>query len=236
MGALLTGIEKTASLIARCQIYEALYLKRVHFDQEEWKQAVMSLMSALVSLYATMLSFLGNAIRAYGHGAIIRTLSAILKPAEVIGFLDECQALENNLAIEVDNCERIFTRRFQASSEEQTEKLKQILVTPLLRTDSRVAALYENLEGLERLKILEWISSIPYEENHDFARQGRTNGTGEWLLRHEKYREWRASSASMILWLHGDRECHCVPVPDKNFLTRLDSRCWQNEARFYCRR
>ncbi|MCJ1271985.1 hypothetical protein MMC22_011891, partial [Lobaria immixta] len=204
MGALLTGVEKITSLIARCQIYEALYLKREGFQQAEWEQAVMTLKSALVSLYATMLRFLGSAIRAYNQGAIIRTLSAILKPAEVIGFLDECQALENNVAIEVDNCERIFTRRFHASSEERIEKLKQILETPLLRTDSRVAALCKKLESFERIKILKWISSIPYEENHDFASQGRTSGTGEWLLRHEKYCEWRASSASMILWLHGD--------------------------------
>ena len=212
MGALLTGVEKITSLIARCQIYEALYLKREQFEQEEWERAVMTLKSALVSLYATMLRFLGSAIRAYNQGAIIRTLSAILKPAEVIGFLDECQALENNVAIEVDNCERILTRRFHTSSEERIEKLKHILETPLLRTDSRVAALCKKLESFERLKILKWISSIPYEENHDFASQGRTSGTGEWLLRNEKYCEWRASSASMILWLHGDREYHCVNV------------------------
>ena len=140
----------------------------------------------------------------------------------MIGFLDKCQTLENNVAIEVDNCERVHARRFQASSEEHILKLKRILddlQTPILRIDSRVAALCERLDSSERLGILEWISDTPYEENHDFACQGRTTGTGEWLLEHDRYREWRASSASMILWLHGDRKCHCVFVPSRALLT-----------------
>ena len=225
MGALLTGVEKITSLIGRCQIYEILYLGDQQSEQEEWKQAVMNLTSALVALYATMLSFLASAIRAYDQGTIIRTLHAILNPAKAIGFLQECQSLENIVAIEVDNCERMHTRRTQMTSEKQIQKLEQLLAdfkTPMLRIDSRVAALCERLDNSERLNILEWISGIRYEENHFFARQRRIGGTGEWLLQHEKYREWRASSASVILWLHGARKCHlslCVcsrkSLPDK---------------------
>ena len=236
MGALLTGVEKITFLISRCQIYEALYLEKEQSEQEEWKQAMNNLTSAIVTLYAAMLSFLGSTIRAYNQGTLIRSLSAILNPTEVTGFLERCQTLENNVAIEVDNCERIFTRRIQASSEEQIQKLKQVLATPIMRIDSRVAALCEQLDGSERLKILEWISDIPYEDNHEFARQGRTSGTGEWLLHHDRYREWRTSSASMILWLHGDRECHCVHDQRKFFLTRPDSWRWEDEACFYSRR
>ena len=205
MGALLTGVEKMTSLIGRCQIYEALYLEKEQMEQEQWEQAGISLTSALVTLYATMLSFLASAIQD-DQGAITRTLRAILNPAKIIGFLEKCQTLEGDVAREVDNCEHIF----RASSKEHIQQLEQILndlQTPILRIDSRVAALCEQLDSSERLKILDWISGIPYEEDHSFARQGRTSGTGKWLLRHEKYREWRGSSASMILWLHGDREC-----------------------------
>lgn len=223
MGALLTGVEKMTDLIGRCQIYEALYLKGEQFEQDErkpreWEQAAINLTSALLALYAVMLNFLGRAIQTYRQHGIVRIMCAILSPSEVIGFQDKCHSLENNLAIEVDNCERIHTRQGQASSAEQTQKLKKILAdleTPILRIDSGVAALCERLDSSERLSILKWISGIPYRENHDFARQGRRRKTGAWLLQHERYREWRASSASMILWLHGDRECHCVPVQGK---------------------
>lgn len=198
-------------LISRCHIYEALYL-REQFEQE-WTPAITNLTSALVTLYASLLSFLASAIRAYNQGIISRTLCAILSPAEVIGLLDKCQNLENDLATEVDNCERICTRRVQATFDEQVQTLKHILVdlqTPILRIDSRVASLCERLDSSERQGMLEWISGICYEENHFFASQERTSGTGEWLLQHERYREWRTSSASMILWLHGDRESYCL--------------------------
>ena len=208
------------SLIGRCQIYEALYLQAEQSEKKEWKQAVKGLTSVLMTLYGTVLNFLGSAIRTYDRGVITRTLCAVLSPAEMICFLEKCQALEISVSMEVDNCERIHTRRFQAGSEEHVQKLKQMLddmQTPILRIDSRVAALCEKLDSSERRQILEWISGIRYAENHDFARQGRTSGTGEWLLRHEKYREWRASSASMILWLRGDRECHMFWLREKLF-------------------
>lgn len=228
MGALLTGVEKITPLIGRCQIYETLYLKNDQ-SKPEWMPAVKNLMSALVNLYAALLGFLAGATRFYSQGIISRTLNAILNPAEVIGFINKCQTLENNVAVEVDNCERIHAHQTQANSEEQIHNLKHILEafqTPILRTDSRVAALCEKLDSSERLSILEWISHIRYEENHFFACQGRTSGTGEWLLQHEKYRKWRASSASMILWLHGDRKCHCVANTTRIFLTRSDSWSW----------
>lgn len=215
MGALLTGVEKISSLISRCQIYEALYLTREQSGNEDWKLATMNLTSALMTLYATMLGFLASAIRAYNQSVIGRVVSAILNPAKMSGFLETFQALENSVVTDVDNCERIHSRRIQAVSEEQTQMLKEILAgleTPILRIDSRVADLCEKLKSSERGSILKWISGIPYKENHFFACQDRTSGTGEWLLRHEKYREWRTSSASMILWLHGDRKYHCALV------------------------
>lgn len=219
MGALLTGVEKMSTLISRCQIYETLYTERGQFDGEEWKQAVMNLTSALVALYANMLGFLGSAIRMYDQGAFFRTLCAMLNPDEVIGFLSKCQTLETNVAIEVDNCDRIHSRLVQASSAEHIQRLKQILgdlETPILRINSGIAALCQKTDSSEHREILRWILGIRYEENHFFARQGRTNGTGEWVLRHERYHGWRTSSASAMLWLHGDREyCYVLVLRER---------------------
>lgn len=209
MVALLTGVEKMTSLISCCQIYEALYLETEHSEREDWKQAITNLTSALVTLYAAMLSFLASAIQIFNQGTVTRTLCAILNPAGVIGFIKTCQALEINVTIEVENCERIDSRRAHASSGDQVQELTRILAdlkTPILQIDLRVAALCENLDSSERLSIFQRISAIRHEENHKFACQGQTSGTGGWLLRDERYREWRMFSASMILWLHGDRE------------------------------
>lgn len=220
MAALLTGVERMTSLISRCRIYEALYLKTKQSEQEDLGSAVTNLTSALVTLYTTMLEFLASALRASGQNLISRTLHAIFNPA---GFLENSQTLEENVAIEADNCERIHTRRVHAGAEEQIQQLKRILAdlkTPILRIDSRVATLCERLDSSERLSILKWISDICYEENHFHACQGRTKGTGKWLLQHEKYREWCSSSASMILWLHGNREYTSFRLFRKRVLTR----------------
>ena len=221
MGALLVGVERLTYLICRCQIYENLYLNDELSQPEEWKEAAKNLTSALLNLYSSMLTFLANAIRAYNQGAMSRTLHVILNPAEVTDLLDEWANLENDAELAANNCDRIYFRQtahqitfqIQASSQEQTQVLKQILAdlqSPILRIDSRVTALCERLDNSERREILRWISGIPYEENHNFACQGRTCGTGKWLLRHKQYHEWRSSSASMILWLHGDRKCHSL--------------------------
>lgn len=101
--------------------------------------------------------------------------------------------------IEASNCERICGQTVRGKLADLQE--------PIMRTDSQVAALYDRLNESERLEILAWVSDIPYESYHYAACKGRTGKTGEWLLRHELYREWRGSSASMILWLHGIRMC-----------------------------
>ena len=116
MGALLTGVEKTTSVIGRCHTYEALYLEKEQSEQEKWKQVATNLTSALMDLYAVMLSFLGMTIQAYNQN-ISRPLHAILNRSEVIGFLEKCQNQEDSVAKEVDNCERIHTHRIQAGSE-----------------------------------------------------------------------------------------------------------------------
>ncbi|RYP07284.1 hypothetical protein DL764_002599 [Monosporascus ibericus] len=65
----------------------------------------------------------------------------------------------------------------------------------------------------ERLKILEWISPIPYGKHHSTVKKARTSGTCEWLLQHERFREWEDTTSSVILWLQGS------PGAGKTFLT-----------------
>jgi hypothetical protein len=168
---------------------------------------VANLESALVTLYAAMLRFLSTANQLYDKNVAARAIHGILNPDKVVSFVDECRSLERRVDIEASNCERTCNR---AKSGECDERLKQLLAglqEPIVRVDSRVAALHDRLDESERSEILTWVSDIQYEGNHYTARKERADGTGEWLLRHERYREWRGSSASTILWLHGIRRC-----------------------------
>jgi hypothetical protein len=210
MGALLIGVEKVTYLISRCKIYEFLYLH----DKQSRPVVVENLelenlKLGLIELYAVILQFLAKANRLYkSFGA--RALHGILNPDEVVGFTNKCEKLETRVDIEAGNCERLYSRTVHANLDECGERLKQLLVDlqkPILRTDYRVAALYDGLNESERSDILNWLSNIQYEKNHCTASEGRTSGTGTWLLEHERFRYWRGSSSSTILWLHGIRRC-----------------------------
>ncbi|KAL7267013.1 hypothetical protein RUND412_010412 [Rhizina undulata] len=54
----------------------------------------------------------------------------------------------------------------------------------------------------ERLKILDWLSKIPFENHHLFIRSFRQADTGTWLLDKKEFIEWKDSSSSLTLWLH----------------------------------
>lgn len=55
----------------------------------------------------------------------------------------------------------------------------------------------------DRLKILSWLSTIPYAQHHKQVIDEVQDGTGLWFLHDSVYREWRDSRESSLLWLHG---------------------------------
>lgn len=203
MGAILIGVEKVAYLIDRCGLYEILYLQRA------FEQAETNLESALVTLYSHLLRFLALANRFYKKNNATRAGYGILNPNEFASFVEESASLEKRVDCEAHICESTYNRDMNVESVSRAHELKRLLIElkePIMRIDSRVAAMFRNLNSNKQSDILRWISSIPYEDNHKTARKGRTEETGEWLLNHEQYRDWRGSSASMILWLHGFRQ------------------------------
>ena len=140
----------------------------------------------------------------YDRSFISRILGSLLSP-EVLGFVETCKNLEAQVVTEARYLDRIQDRETNTKLESLLEDLK----LPILRVDARVGTLSDEYEVDKRNKILSWVSDIPYEEIHYVARKGWTNGTGKWLLDHERYVEWRASSTSTILWLHGMRKSLC---------------------------
>jgi hypothetical protein len=62
------------------------------------------------------------------------------------------------------------------------------------------------LVDFKREKINTWLSTIEYEKHHKNAREGLLKDTGRWLLQKPHFNEWKTSSASGVLWLHGIRE------------------------------
>ncbi len=56
---------------------------------------------------------------------------------------------------------------------------------------------------------------MPHMTHHKAMTQNCIPGSGEWLFRKKEFIEWRKSSVSSILWLHGIREfCPYIYIED----------------------
>ncbi|KAK2795666.1 hypothetical protein FQN52_003515 [Onygenales sp. PD_12] len=197
MGALLVGIETITYLVGRCAIYESLYRPGA-----TPKDALQNLEAALTELYAVILGLIALTYRLLSKNTGTRALHALVKPSDVLDYVNKCRDLQPRVDVEAQNCERILNRDAR-EVDLNTQKLLGILSTPILRSDKKVSTLLETVNDEERLKILDWISDVLYRADHHTVADNRTQGTCEWILKHPSYFEWYNTSSSVTLWLYG---------------------------------
>lgn len=67
--------------------------------------------------------------------------------------------------------------------------------------------LFDNIEESynehDRLKILSWLSAIPYHQHHKKSYSKVLEGTRSWFLQDTEYHQWKDCNQSAMLWLHG---------------------------------
>ena len=109
-------------------------------------------------------------------------------------------------------------RELRIESTDSASKVQALLTDfeePMTRTMNQVSILSDRLVDTrnesqlkeDRLAILRWLSDVQYRTHHRTLAKGLLEGTGSWLLNKREYVEWRNSSVSSVLWLHGIREC-----------------------------
>ncbi|KIM99246.1 hypothetical protein OIDMADRAFT_65994, partial [Oidiodendron maius Zn] len=131
-------------------------------------------------------------------------------------------------------------KRLAKSHTEQMLKLSEHLSHPVKRVAEQLSEITDFLDTEKRLGILQWLSTVPYEQHHQNVRKDRLLGSGMWLLSKSEFTLWRSSSVSSILWLHG------IPGSGKTKLVSLiidylieESKTSQTPAPiayFYCAR
>jgi hypothetical protein len=196
VGNLIVSIEKLSCLISRGAIYERLY-----HPGSVPADVLDNLHDAMIKMYCAILQMMGQCYRIFHKSSALRVLHAIFND-DVVERLKECKELEVQVEREAHNCER--TRSLEADAE--TQRLLGVLQELILRTDERVLSLLEMTGDRERLEILDWVSTVLYGSNHNAVTEARTPETCEWLLSHNSYLEWQGTSASIVLWLCGNRE------------------------------
>jgi hypothetical protein len=219
-GSVLEGMEAIAHLINKYAIFEDLYLR-------EELSATGQLRHALVKLYTAVLRYLSKAKRYYSMTTAMRMAGSLLSFAE-----DDFATLLDHIVREQSNVDRyagLVDAEYQratydslkaADSENQRGRaeLKDLLrdlEKPINRVSTQLADLHDNLQSSKRREILNWMSSVPYEQHHGNIRRDRLESSGLWLLHKDEFRLWRKSSTSSILWLHG------IPGSGKSKLASL---------------
>ena len=207
MEFLLTGVERSMNITSRCRIYEILYLDSTRCEEtdDQMKPAFQHLSAALISLCAVVLRFLAKACRVFSKSGVRRAQGATFNPGMFEGLVEQLQVLDTEVVAAVGNCKEAWNRNAHRDAGRLLGILKD-LEEPAQRIDLGVKAFLQSFDTNRRTKILQWISAVPYEGNHDTASMGHTSGTGEWLLQHDTYMEWRTSDTCNILWLHGIRK------------------------------
>lgn len=206
MAALLTGTETVTYLVSRCKMYEILYL----YDGKTG-EALKHLCTSIRLLYTEILHFMAQTIRHYNHNTASRMAIAAFSLDTVQSFTQKAQALAQRIEVDASNCERAHAHEADDVVQKTFTAIEQMLTdleAPILRTDQRVANLWDHSKQSKQYAMLTWISDVPYEAQHKFIREKRTEGTALWLLNHSSYTNWRKSSASTFLWLYGIRRFH----------------------------
>ena len=220
-GAMAEGLETVTSHITRCKTYENLYLSRS-------SSARADLEYHLLRHYAVILTYLATARRYYTKSTVRRLGTSVFETSDSV---DAC--LSNIAAgrDEVERCARLIDselfrgingavshtqvsinaiagdlRSVSTSQDSQYLSLKDIMSSfeqPILRAAAQVSDIHASLAKKERRKILAWLSSVQYREHHKTSYNAVMPGSGAWLQKKPEFVDWKSSSASSILWIHG---------------------------------
>ncbi|KAL8691858.1 MAG: hypothetical protein Q9218_003002 [Villophora microphyllina] len=224
-GAMAEGLEMVSSHITRCHLYEQLYLSQTSIVRPELERA-------LLRLYTALLTYLARARQYYAKSTLGRVGASLLNTSDSVeaclakvtierdeverctnlidtgtsqetnGMVSETQASLNTLAGDM----RSFSIHVAASQDEKYQSLKTILVSfeqPTLRTSTQIWDIHTSLQKEGRRQILSWLSTVKYREHHKSSFSTVMPGSGSWLQLKREFINWKSSSSSSILWIHG---------------------------------
>lgn len=153
-----------------------------------------------MDLYVCVLDILATS--ALSSNTAVQFCHSIFDPKKPSETLSDLQNQEQNLATVAAKCEITAHAR-------QDDELKRYIE----ETDNTLSSINHHVEQVlqhvskkERRDLLDWISHVQYGRHHDEIEEKRRPGTGDWLIKHEKFCDWIDSPESGVLWLQGSRK------------------------------
>ncbi|KAF2489858.1 hypothetical protein BU16DRAFT_566956 [Lophium mytilinum] len=195
-GYLLIGLEIVCMLVNRCKVYESSYLDGMSRSSD---QARANLLNCLVNSYYETLRFIAATLLLYDRRTVARAAHAMLNSDKITDLIDKLRQATQDVDIEA----RIYHGTCTADHQQRVQMQLDELAKPIAVVQEQVSLLWARSERHENKKILDWISVVPHADHHSYVQEKRAKGTGKWFLSRAEYREWRESTASTTLWLHG---------------------------------
>ncbi|KAF3025211.1 hypothetical protein E8E15_004022 [Penicillium rubens] len=217
------GIDIFSGLVPRYALFERLYLHPTFPLQD-------LLEKALVKLYATALKYLLK-VEEY---LTTRTFKRITKGVlfaydEFDGWMDEIKE-QQRIA---DESARLIDARASRDSDSKLDSIKteqDALREGLEYFHEPIQFIRDGLVNLsnswteherneQERRIFKWLARLPLDEVHKRKLEARLPDSGHWIFEEANYKQWRVSSKSELLWLHG------LPATGKSTLmsTVIDS-------------
>ncbi|KAF2142286.1 uncharacterized protein K452DRAFT_358125 [Aplosporella prunicola CBS 121167] len=214
-GAMATNLETISRLIASYQEFEQLHI-------QQGSAVGGPLEESLTRLYAAILTFLAEAVRYYHDSTAIRISKSPFR------------SMEN------PHMQRVLAQESEVlklAGLADTERLLR-LQTVMMRLSDQATVSEKFLQESKYRELVNWLSPTRFYQHHADHSERRLAETGQWLLDHPKYRQWRTSSSSSILLVHGIPGCGksmlTSKVIDSLLSERLANPATAPFAYFYC--
>ncbi|KAI1348196.1 hypothetical protein F5Y01DRAFT_307013 [Xylaria sp. FL0043] len=203
---LLATITMVGSLFAQCDRYQQLYLAPAP-DLRPREDALETLKESIVQAYGKSQKFISFTLHHLKSKS--RYVTPAFKLSDVDNYIDELQECGERLSQAAEYCEKWCS----SSNRSNVIELLDLGKNSYRTIRDHIKIVLDQIDERERIEMLEWISPVQYGKHHKRVEEARTSGTCEWLLQHDKFREWDEADSSVILWLQGS------PGAGKTFLT-----------------
>ena len=233
-GSLVEGLEVVCKTIARYAAIEKLYSRQQSSVEDVLEGSIIATYTSILRFLSKCRNYfdlgltrrVARSITQIPENSITKHLDRITINDKMVSDLTRTVDAERS---QLNGFQQLSTTKIvdnlasslqelRIESTGSATKLEALLVSfgePLVRTMEQASALSETIfHGKkeaeikeERLWILLWLSNVQYKKHHQGISKGLLEGTGSWLLGKPQYIEWRNSSASSVLWLHGIRRC-----------------------------
>ncbi|KAL8736090.1 MAG: hypothetical protein Q9181_002565 [Wetmoreana brouardii] len=196
LGDTIENLETVSHLITRYAITERLFLQRNSPARDQLQETT-------VRLYAEILIFLAKTRKYFQSSAkdLVRLAKSVINFSE-----DEHVARLKTLDSQLSKLLEVFTIDIQIDTAKEIASMQRLLTSldqPVQRMIDHSGIAAQAVREREHLQLLHWLSCVPFSSHNKRHSQNRIHGSGQWLLDHDQYVNWRNTSSSSVFLLHG---------------------------------